>query len=162
MAAENFGQKPRLLMAAICERAIVGSDNMLTIVRLIDVVTVSAVAPADEMAAAIASLGAPVQGTLVLVFKGGEVDATHQITVVAHTPTGDVHEFPKIDSVFGSLIPGAVPGSNAGVNLQMSIKREGTYWFEVKLDGETVTAVPLEIVFQAAEPPASLETTEAQ
>jgi hypothetical protein len=148
MTAERFGAKPSVLLAAIFERAIRDSDNMLTMVRMIDVVNVASNAPADVMSKAIAEQGAPVQGQMVLVFKGGELDATHEVAVAAHSPNGEVREFPPISSVFGSTVPGGVPGSNVIVNIQMSVKSEGIYWFEVKLDGETVTSVPLQIAFQ--------------
>jgi hypothetical protein len=148
--ADDFGDKPQLLVAAICERALLDTDKMLTMVRLIDIVTVASDAAAETMSAAIAQQGAPIQATLVLVFKGGPVDTKHQIAVVAHSPSGDEHEFPRIEAVFASMVPGAVPGGNVIVNLQMSVKSEGTYWFEMKLDGETLTSVPLQIAFQGA------------
>ncbi len=137
-------------MAAICERGMLDTDNMLSMVRLIDVVTVGADVPDETMSAAIAQLGAPIQGTLVLVFKGGLLNATHEITVHAHSPSGDVHDFPKVSSVFSSILKGGVPGANVLVRLQMSVKHEGLYWFEVKLDGVTVRSIPLQIVFQGA------------
>jgi hypothetical protein len=151
MGAGDFGKEPRLLVAAIFERAIKDSDNMLTMVRLIDIINVASNAPSEVMTEAIAQLGAPVQGQMVLVFKGGELESTHEVTVSAHSPKGEVHEFPPLTAVLSSLVPGAVPGANFIVNLQMSLKSEGTYWFEVKLDGKTLTSVPLQIVF-ATEP----------
>jgi uncharacterized protein DUF6941 len=147
--AEDFAREPRLLVAAICERVLQETDRALTMVRLIDVVTVASNAPPGVLASVIAEQGAPVQATLALVFKGGAADATHEVRVIAHSPSGAVHEFPPVSAAFSTTIPDSVPGGNVIVSLSMSVKNEGTYWFEVLLDGKSLTAVPLRIVFQA-------------
>lgn len=125
---------PFLTAALICDRVLQESDGTLSVIRLIDEITL-----ADGAATAL-------DVALLVCLKGGAPGATHQVRVVARLPEGGgAHEVGSHSLELGSLQPDGVPGANLVVQLKLALERAGVYWFDVEMDGRRLTATPLQV-----------------
>jgi Family of unknown function (DUF6941) len=143
-------EAPYLIAALLCERVLQETDGSLSAIRLIDQVTLSPVPP--NLSADVEIVPPRFTAALLISLKGGASGVQHKVGVVAHSPGGPNQSFPAQPITLGSTIPGAVPGANLVVQLQAGLRHEGIYWFEVRLDGRRLTAIPLRVVFSEAVP----------
>jgi hypothetical protein len=127
-------------MAAFFETVIREESGVLTLVRMIDRITIST--KHDWIASLPPS---PVSANLVVSFRGQDLDGSGTVSIRPQKPSGE--RMPKMDIPF-------VFDSQTGVNLNIELgflaEEEGYYWFDVLLDDEFVTRTPLQIVFQRA------------
>jgi len=142
---------PILLASLICDRVLQEKDEGISAIRLVDQITVGvthgATSPPSSADLAQALIVAPFVCYVLLVFKGGRLGTSHVAQVVGHPPEGDSREFEKVPFVVSSLIEGTPPGQNIVMQLQLVLQKEGVYWFEVRLDGRRVRAIPLRVAF---------------
>lgn len=136
---------PYLMAALICEKVLQEPDGITTLVRVVDRVQVAATStlpgvalPENMPPIAVNTL------TLFIGFKSGAARGTHKVGVRLEKPDGLKILTQEVDMLF--------EGEDRGVNLKMPLNlvldMPGLYWFEVLLDGEFVTRVPLRIVYQ--------------
>lgn len=133
-----FEQGPYLTVAAICDKALQEKDGVISLIRVVDKLTSSAVGPdAPEQMPPF-----PVNLSLVIMLRAGETSSTHTITIrpqaPAPTPSPPETEVP----VSFSGVPGE--GTNLVVNLAFVTATEGQYWFDILLDGHLLSRVPCE------------------
>ncbi len=150
--AEEEG--PLLLAALICERVLQEKDGGISVIRLIDQITVGVavrgIPPMSSTEVAQAVVVAPFACSILLVFKGGRLGSQHVAQVIGHSPDGPPREFDPAPFVVGSLVEGVPPGQNVVMQLQLVLQKEGVYWFEVRLDGRRITATPLRVAFASS------------
>jgi len=135
---------PYLQAAALCERLLEEKDSVLTLVRLIDQVSLLPFTPAAGV------IYPPYIIWAVLTFKSGSVQGTRTVTLRTPPQLG----LTKPDTSVEVTFEGGIKGVN--VMIQMSITpgraQGGDHWLDVVLDEQIVTRVPLRITYgQAAE-----------
>ena len=134
---------PHLAAALFCEKLLHEKDEVASIIRVVDVLTVpkpdeSRPARAGEPAAL------PVTAiTVVLIFKSGNVRGERTVKLDAVFPSGKVTEgVPQTVQFLGEengvTVHGRVP---------VPVSEEGLYWFDVSVNGQRVTRMPLRIVY---------------
>jgi hypothetical protein len=137
---------PYVRAAFLCERLLTEKDDVLTAVRLVDKFWTEFPADADDI-----GLPTIVNATMLVSFVAGDVHGDHVASVRALSPSGQA-----VGGGFPSDIPLNFPQrADAVLNLifqlHLSMKDAGVYWFEVSLDGEVVTRVPMRIVRAATQ-----------
>ena len=147
MAGElGFDTGPYVNAACFCEQAIQEKDDVLTLVRIVDQMTLSVSDPAapDDLPA-----GGAISTTLVIALKAGQAKGRSGVQVTMEHPDGSRHPGPKLPVHFTG-------GENNGANLVLKMAIEltsvGIYWADVSVNDRLVTRVPLEIRYQKLPP----------
>ncbi len=130
---------PYLATAVFCEKPLRESDGVLSIIRIIDRITISAGSQApEEMPSQTLHL------TAVLSLKSGFLKGKYTVNIKPVTPSG-------VDSGAVSmpvLFEGDDRGTNLILNFAIPIKEEGLYWFDVLIEQQLLTRMPLRILYQ--------------
>ena len=133
---------PYLKAAAFCESVIEGKDGVLSLIRIIDRLTITSAgseAPAEMP---------PFESVLrlVLMFISGRARGNQTVQVRVERPDG-THSDAWSGTVF-------FEGEDRGANLVMEIATrfqfEGLYWFDVMLSDEQMTRIPFRVIYQRA------------
>lgn len=138
MAPESGG--PYLQMAIFCERVLQERDGVISAIRIIDRITRAASGPAtpEEMPPV------PVNLFVLLAFKSGSARGRHTVHLRPEDPSGLKLAETSLPILFEAEDQGAVITLNLGFEAQ----HEGLYWFDVSLDEELITRMPLRVVYQ--------------
>jgi len=130
---------PYLAMAVFCDRVLQENNGVLSLIRVVDRINVSGGGGAPEEMPAI-----PLQLTAVLSFKSGFAKGKYTITLQPVTPSGKVLSPSKMQALF----EGDDRGVNLIVNIALSVSEEGLYWFDLLVEEQLVTRMPLRILYQ--------------
>lgn len=131
---------PFVSVAAICEKVLEDKENVLSLIRLVDTITINVQGQTSptEMPA----INLPI--TIVVCLKSGGARGSHQLSLESETPDGATTQAHSQTVLFR--------GQEVGVNnifrIQMGCRLEGVYWFNVVLDGRRLTRIPLRIVYR--------------
>jgi hypothetical protein len=131
---------PFISAAALCNMVLEEKDGTHSLIRMVDRLTFTVVGDAPAIMPTI-----NVNNVLLfLSFKSGYVKGSRSIKVSLSTPSGD-----EINQAsFTALFEGDERGINVTVQLNLGIQEEGLYWFNVYVDDELVTKVPLRVIYQ--------------
>jgi hypothetical protein len=132
---------PYLQAALLCEKALQETDGVISLIRIVDRWTVSG--PTDDMPQT------AIQATMVLMFKSGFHRGPGRLTITPTSPRDaampaievPVHFEGDEDRGVNVVIPMAFPAQEPGV-----------YWFGVALDGQTVSHIPLRVIYHRVAP----------
>lgn len=134
---------PFLAAAVLCERVLTEQDGVLSLIRIVDRITQTAVGPEtpDEMPAF------PVNLTAVIVLKSGSARGRHSVRITLEAPSGQ--EIGQ-EVILPVLLEGEDRGVNLVVNLGFQAEHEGIYWVNVHFGSQKhlLTRVPLRVVYQ--------------
>ena len=135
---------PWLAAALLCEKVIEDKEGTLSLIRIIDRVTTTAVGQGtpSEMPPT------PITVTLVAAFKSGSARGRSDFRIDAEAPTGLRTPLAQALSI---IFEGEDRGANLIINLNFTAQHEGLYWFDLFLDDKLVTRVPLRVVYQRQE-----------
>src|SRR5258708_39959823 len=131
---------PYLIAALICEKILQEKDETVSIIRMVDRVTLTTQAALmpETLPAMALSLNA------FISFKSGSARGRHTVKLSIETPSG--LKLPE------QLLPVLFEGEDRGVNLILGINivvdQEGVYWFDVLLENVLLTRIPLRILYQ--------------
>src|SRR6266536_3431498 len=142
---EGGGNPPRptpyLTAALLCERILVEKDNVKSIIRIVDKITHTVEGPDPP------HVMEPFTHTLsmLVAFRRGETVESRQLGVVIVGPTGN-----RTDIVGSPVNFEGEPGSGIDVlgQFTMNIEQAGIYWFEISIDGQIITRIPLRVVYE--------------
>jgi len=138
MTTESSG--PYLVAALLCEKVLQEKDETISIIRMIDRITLSvnALGSSETIPSTTLNLNA------LISLKSGSARGRGIVKLRVETPSG--LKLPD------QLLPVLFEGDDRGVNLivafNMVIDQEGVYWFNVLLDERFLTRVPLRILYQ--------------
>lgn len=147
MAGElGFDTGPYIAAALFCESTIEDKNGVITIVRVVDQVTVACVgegAPDDLPP------GAGVQTTFVLMLKPGQAKGRQTVNVVIVHPDGTREKGPDVPVHFTQ---GPNNGANLVLNIGIRLSTAGLYWADVLVNDRLVTRAPLEVRYEPNPP----------
>jgi len=137
MPEESGG--PYLNMAVICEKVLREQDGIMSVIRVVDRVTITPPPDAPEQMP-------PTSLNLMLavVLRAGVMQGQMNVGLSFTTPAG-------IDNQIGSvpvLFEGQDRGVNLITNLNLTVGEQGLYWISIYLERQFLTRVPLRILYQ--------------
>ena len=138
MTTESSG--PYLVAALLCEKVLQEKDETISVIRLVDriAVTVNALASSEAMPPT------PINLNALISLKSGLAKGRGTVKWRVETPSG----LKLPDQLLPVLFEGDDRGVNLIVTLNMLIEQEGVYWFDVILDEQLLTRIPLRILYQ--------------
>ena len=134
-----FEQGPHLAIAAFCEQVIEDKSGVLSLIRIVDRMQVTAQG-ADipkEMPAA------NLNWNLVITLKSGEARGSHPVKIVPVLPSGET----KAPFTYSAYLEGANRGQHIITRVQMELPMPGIYWFKIYVDDELMTQIPVEVIY---------------
>lgn len=134
-----FEQGPYLNVAAFCEQVIEDKSGVLSLIRIVDRINITAQGSTavEEMPAT------PLNWSLVLTLKSGEARGSHTIKIEPEIPSG-IRLPPMSLSVH---FEGGNRGQNIISRLNMLLQMPGIYWFRIYVDDQFLTQVPVEVIY---------------
>jgi hypothetical protein len=133
---------PWIATATLCERVLQESDGVLSLIRLIDRITHSAMGtnPPVEMPPFEVDFWA------VISFRSDEARGRHSVAFRPEKPSGEQLAATEQPVLFEGEERGAV----LVFNLKMTVDQEGLYWFDILLDDQQapLTRIPLRVIYQ--------------
>lgn len=133
---------PWVAMAVFCEQVIEDKQGVLTIVRIIDRLTIEAGGtgnepPPDQLPPGMVPLN------LVVTLKAGSARGRCEIQTDLEGPDGITR------AVASHSVNFVAPhyGMNLINRITLGVQHEGVYWFTIKADGKVLTRAPLEIQY---------------
>lgn len=140
MAEQKEIFKAHLSMAVFCERVLREADNVLSVIRVIDRFNVFG--PTATM-----TQPQPLPFTVLISFKSGILRGKQLLEIRPISPSGT--DMQRLS--FPMLFEGDDERGNALIaQMSLSFNEEGLYWFDVYLNEELVTRMPLRITYQQA------------
>ena len=131
---------PFVQIACICNTALQEVTGHLSVIRITDRVGVVGTTPQMQPQ--------PLQNlVLVLLLKSGGLRETHNLKIVPVTPRGN----PLPASELAVLFEGDERGPGVVTPLSLVATEEGLYWFEVYLEEQLLTKIPLRVIYQRAQ-----------
>ncbi len=137
-AEEVRAPMPWVNVAAFCQTAIIEANTgNMSVIKIIDGLALAGAT--KEMQPT------PVQLTMVVILKSGEMQGQYNIKVRCVSPS-------HVETT-GPEIPFYFEGGDRGVQVALPIgliaNEQGIYWFDVLLEGETIlTRVSLRVMYQ--------------
>ena len=143
MAFENG---PYLQIAAFCEQIIEDKSGVLSLIRVVDRITVTASGQqaTEEMPAF------DLNWKLALVLKSGEAKGSYPIRIVPELPSAERRE-PIMVSVH---LEGGSRGANIIADIRMKMEMPGVHWVNVYFEDELLTKLPIEVIYSRFSGPA--------
>jgi hypothetical protein len=131
---------PFLQMAVFCEKVLQEKDGVMSAIRIVDRF-IQVVPPANVQGMIPPSR---LDLSIVVAIKSGDVSRKAELKIIPRAPSGE--ELPGFSGQV--LLEGDDRGVNIVVRYLFEGKEEGIYWFDVKLDGQLLTKMPLRIIHQ--------------
>ncbi len=132
---------PYLAAALFCEKVLREGDGVLSLIRVVDRWTVNG--PSDQMPVTV------IQTNLVIIAKSGMHRGSSNVTVTPIAPSGE--KLPTLS--FPVLFEGDDDrGIGIAAGMGFPVSEHGVYWFEVFIDGQLTTRVPLRVIYLRAGP----------
>lgn len=135
-SAETEAMGPWLQFALICQTALTEAAGQLSIIRIFDRMILPGNTP--TMSPQI------VQLTLVVAFKSGSYTGNAKIGVRPMKPNGEA--MPPME--FSVLFEGAERGNQLLLPIGFPVEEDGLYWFDISVNGQRYTRVPLRLIYQ--------------
>jgi hypothetical protein len=142
----GYDTGPYVNVAVFCERVLQEKDDVITLVRIVDQITVSVTgtdAP-DELPP-----GAAVSTNLVISLRAGQATGKQRVQITFEHPDGSRHPGPELPVHFTQ---GSSGGANLILNMNVALSTTGIYWADILVNGRLVTRLPLEIRYQVIPP----------
>jgi len=134
-----FEHGPYVQAALFCDQVIIGNDNVLSLIRIIDTLTHSEHGPT----APAQMPEVPYRSKLVIMLKSGMARGPHEVKIEPVLPSGEV----KPPVLFTVHFEGEERGANLIVDFPYTYRLEGLYWFNVYVDDELITRIPFRVKY---------------
>ena len=148
-----FETGPHLKSAVFCEKILRESDGVLSLIRVVDRVTISARGPGapDTMPKT------PYHITAVIMLTSDRARGRHEIKIEPEEPSG-LKKSPFLVTV---QMEGEDRGANVVMDMHFTFELEGLYWFYVYFDDTLLTKMPFRVMYARVssgiqEPPTGL------
>ncbi len=134
-----FSGGPFIQAACFCDSVIEDKSGALSLIRIIDTITHTEATPSppEEMPTF------PFALKMVLMLKSGKARGRSNLMIVPELPTGATLNPVALTVHFD----GEERGQNVITNMALNFEVEGLYWFNVYLDDDLFTAIPLRVKY---------------
>ncbi|MGH9848718.1 MAG: DUF6941 family protein [Blastocatellia bacterium] len=134
-------EKPYLSIAALCERALQEKDGVISGIRFVDKLIITAKgAEASEKIPELPFM----MLSAIIAFKSGPARGKRTIQLRLCNPKGELLSTVQSHE---AVFKGDENGVNLIVNIALQPKEEGLYWVDVLLDDEVITRIPLRVEY---------------
>jgi len=132
---------PYIGCAVLCEKVLQERDGVISLVRIIDRTIISGRGPdAPEELPAI-----PLTHTVFVALKSGLARGKYVVSIQPHAPSGRAIG----DAIqVAALFEGEERGVNVIASVTLQVEDEGLYWFDVAIEGQSLTRIPLRVLYQ--------------
>lgn len=132
-----FEDGPYIQTACFCEMVLEDKAGVLSLIRIVDTVvqTASGANTPDDMPPM------PYTIKLVIMLKSGNAKGRSTLRIVPQWPTGEAKSAVSVTVFF----EGEEKGSNLVTDMSLVFDVEGLYWFDIHLDDQKVTSIPLRV-----------------
>ena len=124
--------RPYLTAALLCEKVLQENNGSVSLIRIADKLSYKSIGMPQGMTPV-----ARIAGFIGL--KSGPVIGEHVIKIIAENPLGKRQEV----ATFPVKFEGKDHGQNLIVHLNLGIENDGLCWFDVVIDDEVLTRIPL-------------------
>jgi len=133
---------PYLKAAVICSEAIEGKDGALSLIRIIDRLTISASGPNPPTEMPIVKQ----RLKIVLMFISGRAKGSEDARIRMERPDGRTQ-----DVWAGTLFfEGEDRGANVIMDTEVEFRQQGLYWFDLYMGTTRLTRMPFRLIYQRA------------
>ena len=130
---------PYVAVAALCESVLHEKDEKISCIRFIDVIKIQVIS--DDPSTAVR-----LKVNAFLSFKSGAFVGTKLCSVKLISPSGKEGKLGEgSPKAFPMEFTGGEYGSNLIMAFDLPIVDSGLYWFDVMLDDEVYTRIPLKV-----------------
>lgn len=127
--------KPYLGAATICER-VLHEDKVPSLIRVIDTFKIEA--KASTLPPGV------IQFVIFVLLKAGDAVGKRKLHFVGTTPSGK-NTFNETRDI--ELLGGPAGGATLAMNVSLVIAEVGVYWFDVSVNDDLMTRIPLKIEY---------------
>lgn len=138
---EPRAPRPYVQIATICHTALIENTGQMSVVRVTDRIGVAGVTPDMQPQ--------PLQLTFALLLRSGEMLGQFHVKIRVTSPQGQ--ETMGQDITF--LFEGGDRGVQVVLPMGMIASEPGTYWFDVMVEDDILTRIPLTVVYQRIQLP---------
>ena len=142
----EHSMRPFVQVAAICQAPMQETNGLFSLIRIMDRVPIGGIT--DEMQPQPLN-----QLSLVVILKAGEMKGKYTLSIIPQTPSGQ--RLPPLQ------MPVLFEGDERGVvlctPLGLVATEEGLYWFDVSIEKEVLTRIPLRVMYQKVQPMLGLQ-----
>ena len=134
-----FEDGPYVQAACFCEMVIEDKANVLSLIRIIDTFTQTAMGnpPPENMPPVTLNF------KLVLMLKSGTARGRYDLKIVPEFPDGSA----KTPIITTAHFEGEEKGHNQVANLTFTFPLEGLYWFDVFIGDNKITSLPIRVKY---------------
>ena len=129
---------PYLAVAVFSEKVLRETDNVLSLIRIVDRWTIAG--PTETMPESV------IQTNLVVTMKSGMFRGPSQIVITPTTPSGVQMQAMRVPANFEG-------DDDRGVAvhfpLAFPVREPGIYWFDISVNGQAQTKVPMRVIYQS-------------
>ncbi len=140
----NFEIGPYLVVAAFCEQVIEDKSSVISLIRIVDRVTIAAQGPIAPETMPPTSL----DWWFVLIMKSGRVRGNVPIKIEVETPAGTQ----RIIAEFIAHFEGNNKGVQHLLKFPVNLDVPGVYWYRILVDGKFYTQLPIEAIYSPGVP----------
>jgi hypothetical protein len=142
MASQENIFRAHLHVATFCEKVLREADGVVSLIRMIDRFNVFG--GTEEMAPVALSF------TIYISFKSGILRGKQKISLRPKSPTGE--DLPSME--FPVLFEGDDDrGPGMAIPINWTVEKEGLFWWDLFLNDELVTRMPLRVAYQQVRTP---------
>ncbi len=138
----GFDTGPFVTLAVFCDQAIEDKEGVLTLIRVVDQVTLRA---SGEGAPSDLPPGQAINATLVVGLKAGKAKGRQTVQVTFEHPDGTRDAGPELPVHFTG---GDHQGANLIFKASIVLSDAGIYWADVSVNARLVTRTPLEVRYE--------------
>lgn len=133
---------PYLQMAFFCERILREADGVVSFIRQVDRLTVTASGPSApaRMPTTTHTL------FLAITIKSGAARGSHEIRIFRESPSGMRDTAPLFTMT--SFFEGEERGVGLYGPITMTLEEEGLYWFDLYVGETLMTRMPFRVIYQ--------------
>jgi hypothetical protein len=133
--------RPFVQIATICGAPLQEANGSLSLIRILDRIPV--MGTTEDMRPQ------PLNNfALVVILKSGAMKGKYHLKIVPETPSGKRLDGP----VMTVLFEGDERGVAAVMPVPLVADEEGLYWFDVFIEQELLTRIPLRVMYQKIQP----------
>lgn len=133
--------RPWVQIAAICHTALLENTGAMSVIRVTDRITVAGVTPDMQPQ--------PLQLTVAILLKAGDMIGQYNVRIRVRSPQGQ--------ETMGQPILFLFEGGDRGVQvvlpMAMIATEPGTYWFDLLIEDDVLTRMPLTVLYQRIQLP---------